>query len=83
MELRIIKGWKKAKTRIMVLDFKRPDFSLFRDLLDESIQDHIEERSRRVGGFFLLPKESLPASSRVVHTSVQEDLQRWQEGLHG
>ena len=34
-------------------------------------------------GFFFSPKESLPTSSRMVHPGVQENLQRWQEGLHG
>lgn len=34
MKFRILKGGKKTKAKTVVLDFKRPHFSMFRDLFD-------------------------------------------------
>ena len=48
VEFRILRRRKKAKSSVTSLDFRRPDFSLFRDLLPESCgRPWTEEGSRR------------------------------------
>lgn len=77
MELRILRRGSGVKDKVIILDFRRLDFNLFKDLFGRDLWNKTGEKR---GPKKLVDVEGIhPPSSRAVHPNEQEVRQKYQQ----